>query len=369
MKRAVKKDNIINIFCEFTDNNLEIDFIEYDMGKTIKFVKPIILVLGVLYLFFTIPDYFLIKNMKIFIGILINRSIVFFLMLVLYFRIKKIKKYTKLIWLLTLYKLLILISYLIIFYQYENPDYLIQAIGIMVLMIGFNMIPNKWINIAMVSVISCMAFLMVAYTVVRPMKMEELFAGIAYLIIVLLLCSISSYRTNYLKRRQFYDSKELLRMSTTDALTGIYNRGKFDTEFKYWVDYSKRYKIPLSLVIFDFDEFKNINDRYGHLVGDDVIVQSVSLISNSIRGTDIFARWGGEEFVLLLTNTENTLAIEITERIRKTIAEYNFETVGRVTCSFGVVTLDDEDFPITLLNKADQRLYFAKTLGKNRVAC
>lgn len=161
--------------------------------------------------------------------------------------------------------------------------------------------------------------------------------------------------------------KKLQELSEKDALTGIYNRRGFekflDMEFKL----ARRYKRPLSLIMFDVDNFKKINDTFGHDVGDEVLKRITEIVKKNIRSTDIFARWGGEEFMILLPETPLEKAKLVAEKLRRAIEKGDFGKVGKVTASFGVTQLKDEDTPETFIKRVDQAMYLAKRKGKNRV--
>ena len=221
-------------------------------------------------------------------------------------------------------------------------------------------------QIASVTII--LSFILLSVNFDGRMSSSDLSAGIAYIIIGMIFSSISSLTTNYYKRVQYINSKILLKSTQTDSMTGIYNRSKFNEELSGWIAYSQRYKAPLSMAIFDFDNFKDINDKYGHLIGDKVIIDMVKLISSEIRQNDIFARWGGEEFALLLPNTQLEQAIELVERLRYLIASHNFGIYKNVTCSFGLASMKQTDTPDSFLQRADNFLYDAKRAGKNTVA-
>jgi diguanylate cyclase (GGDEF)-like protein len=154
--------------------------------------------------------------------------------------------------------------------------------------------------------------------------------------------------------------------ATTDPLTGILNRSKFNNTLNAEIQRSKRYALPLSLIMFDVDHFKKINDSYGHHVGDKVLCEIVELVKENIRVHDFFARWGGEEFFIMATNTEQDNAGLLAENLRVTIGQHHIQGVGRVTCSFGVAQLnnDNED---QLTQRVDCALYQAKAHGRDRV--
>jgi len=161
--------------------------------------------------------------------------------------------------------------------------------------------------------------------------------------------------------------KELEKLSQTDKLTALYNRFKLDESLNIEVDRMKREKAPLSLIMVDIDKFKTINDNYGHLIGDKVIVQVSKILKNNTRKVDVIGRWGGEEFMILCPNTTIKAAIELAKKLRKIIAKAKFETKQKETASFGVSQFEDGDDVDSFINRADHALYRAKDNGRNRV--
>ena len=157
-------------------------------------------------------------------------------------------------------------------------------------------------------------------------------------------------------------------MSVTDRLTGIYNRGKFELELSNEIQRVNRYDSEsFSLIFFDIDNFKKINDTYGHSIGDMVLIKIVSLLHDALRTTDVFARWGGEEFVIIMPHTALSNAVEAAEKLRQIIEKENIKEVGQVTCSFGVTEFLKDDDIQSLIIRADNAMYKAKKEGKNRV--
>jgi len=154
--------------------------------------------------------------------------------------------------------------------------------------------------------------------------------------------------------------------ATTDFLTGISNRLKFDALLRAEISEARRYNLPLTLIFFDIDHFKEINDTFGHDVGDGVLREIAHHVSNFIREVDIFARFGGEEFVILTHNDQNTAHI-FAEKIRSMIAKHDFRSLKNVTCSFGVTQFRLEDTAESFLIRADKAMYKAKETGRNRV--
>ena len=165
----------------------------------------------------------------------------------------------------------------------------------------------------------------------------------------------------------FTDISSIQTLTTTDQLTGIANRMHFNMVFDHEFNVSRREKEPLGVIFFDIDYFKYVNDRYGHLVGDTVLKQIAALVKKRIRKSDFIARWGGEEFVILLPGTHLKEAKEVAELLRATIEREMFETVGNISCSFGVAVLEKNESSEDLIRRVDRLLYQAKESGRNCV--
>jgi two-component system, cell cycle response regulator len=166
--------------------------------------------------------------------------------------------------------------------------------------------------------------------------------------------------------RQLYDA------SVTDALTGAHNREHFDTQLRAEMSYARRHHTDVSLVIFDADHFKKVNDTYGHQVGDAVLVEIARVVRATVRSEDVFARYGGEEFALVLRGIDIDGAGAVADRLRERIAAKQIATERgplSITVSAGCASLStsDDKTPEGLIAIADRRLYGAKHAGRNRV--
>jgi diguanylate cyclase (GGDEF)-like protein len=165
--------------------------------------------------------------------------------------------------------------------------------------------------------------------------------------------------------------EEIYRLMTVDGLTQIFNRRYFDEALEREVNRSKRYGRILSLIAFDIDHFKNVNDTHGHLAGDNLLRQLAAQIKPRLRREDVFARTGGEEFGVLLPEIDLDGARKTAEKIRRIVETMLFkhERIAiQCTISLGVTTLESEDSPKGLYGRADERLYEAKQGGRNRVS-
>jgi diguanylate cyclase len=164
-------------------------------------------------------------------------------------------------------------------------------------------------------------------------------------------------------------NKELEYQASRDALTGAYNRIKFDSLLEAEIKRCNRYPRPMTLAMLDIDYFKEINDHHGHAVGDSALRQFVALVFEHIRECDVLARWGGEEFMILFLETPLEESLSVAEKIRQKIENYSFDGFGNMTCSFGITQLQEEDDINSLNKRVDEALYQAKTAGRNRVIC
>ncbi len=163
-----------------------------------------------------------------------------------------------------------------------------------------------------------------------------------------------------------YES-ELINLATTDPLTSLYNRRHFDEMAKIEVERSNRHGNDLSLVIFDLDHFKMINDQYGHIVGDEILSEVTTMAGKCIRASDILARWGGEEFSILLPETDLHGAYQVAEKIRLMLNDYTHPIVKTTTASFGVSQRHINESYYDWFERTDRALYYAKEHGRNQV--
>lgn len=155
-----------------------------------------------------------------------------------------------------------------------------------------------------------------------------------------------------------------------DFLTGALTRNAIEAELSREIDRSSRYAAPFGVMLFDVDYFKTINDTYGHVAGDSVLRELGELVRDTIRKTDLFGRWGGDELMLIAPGTSMPGTRALAEKVRKRVAEHRFEAAPalNVTVSIGLAVFVMGDAPDTLTNRADEALYRAKRAGRNCTA-
>ncbi len=162
-------------------------------------------------------------------------------------------------------------------------------------------------------------------------------------------------------------NKKINELLKTDELTGIANRRYFMEYFTKMYASSSRHNLPLSLAIADIDDFKAVNDQYGHQAGDQVLSAFARLLNESSREEDLAARYGGEEFIILLLHTDLEQSVKMIERVRSAFEKLTEdEGPQKVTASFGLTALKDGDTLKTLTERADKALYASKETGKNK---
>ena len=162
-------------------------------------------------------------------------------------------------------------------------------------------------------------------------------------------------------------TEELEKLATTDSLTNTYNRRKFNQLLNHEMERSRRHHHPLSLVIIDIDFFKSVNDQYGHAAGDDVLISMSKVMKTLMRKTDFICRIGGEEFGIILCDTDEGNAYDVAEKVRICIENTEFSISSQVTISAGIAEYNSDEVMNEFFKRADSALYEAKNTGRNRV--
>lgn len=163
------------------------------------------------------------------------------------------------------------------------------------------------------------------------------------------------------------EHQELKKRASHDFLTGIFNRYIINEFLEHEIIRVRRYGHTLCVMLIDIDHFKRINDLNGHIMGDEVLVRFVDLIKKNIRASDLFGRLGGDEFIIILPESSLDYAINLAEKLRLLVEEYDFGEVGRVTCSVGLTQLRENESIVDVIKRSDDALYEAKQKGRNCV--
>lgn len=281
------------------------------------------------------------------------------------------KKYVLLDWLIYIYcsLLVFLLAAITVFDSYEYFDHSAFIIGCL----GFAYFYRTEFKRLLF-----VLFMANAVLLILGWNMHGLFLSMSSVFLQITVLSISvyiSYNREIIRRRLFLvqhaleaSSREYREMSFRDSLTKLYNRRYLMDYLHRLFDVFKRKQDVFSLLVLDVDYFKKINDGYGHDAGDSVLQEISSLLSSLCRASDICSRYGGEEFVLLLPETDASHALILAERIRTTIGDWKFQIVQEpISVSIGVSESKEYDTADTLFKRADSALYNAKKNGRNQV--
>lgn len=357
----------------FKNKDLELSFQAQTFAKIRKYLFPCIMSVLAIYLLFSIP-YLINSSLDTFLQNFTLRFSTIILFYIIYFAFGRFKNYRSYILTITIYEFIFSILYIFLISRSLSINFAVECnfavkcLDIVIFLTIYFLFPNKWFHSFSASVFLLALFsLYTIFYLSHFVKDTSYLPGSVYLAIIFILNAFNSYRTGYYKRLQFYDNLMLQNLLNIDTLTGAYTRIKFDEEIKNQIAIAEQMEIKLSIAIFDIDNFKRINDTYGHLEGDKILTGIVEIINENKRPRDILTRWGGEEFVILFPSTSLENAAKISERHRHEIADFDFSIGEHVTCSFGVTEYCEGDTPVTILRRADKLLYTAKASGKNVV--
>ena len=214
-----------------------------------------------------------------------------------------------------------------------------------------------WMRSLVIIVFTIMGFF--SYTTIRKhIKLDKLLFDYQHK-----LESIVSEKTEELEIK----NKELEKLANVDLLTCLYNRRKITEILEAELKRFNRHNVVFSLMFLDIDYFKKINDTYGHDVGDIVLKGFADLLVSNVRSVDNVGRWGGEEFLIVLIESDSEKAKIVAEKIQANLSNVSFDQVGKITASIGISEATDEDTLETIIKRADEALYRAKDLGRNRI--
>ena len=193
---------------------------------------------------------------------------------------------------------------------------------------------------------------------------EEMYSNISYIFDANFRGVLEAFTDTISKAKA--ESKRFYDIATKDHLTQIYNRQKFDEMLTQEIQKAQAGLQLFSLILIDIDFFKQVNDMHGHEVGDTVLCTLVEIVKQHIREFDIFARWGGEEFIILIPKATKENTMRKAESIRKSIETYPFNKVKKVTASFGITQYQELDTESSIFRRCDEALYQSKENGRNR---
>lgn len=361
----------LNIIAEFCDPAMERAF----FGRYILSVRQYIaygsLVAGLLFFGLGFFDLFILHHTGTLVLNFSLRGAVLALAVAVFFIAHRTKRPR-----LILYSYLALAVFLVVSYQallsaYYTPgveqSFMEMTIAFIVIDLACFLLPNRWIYSLVFAIGVAVMFLGATSWYMEALPSHQVLGVSLYFLFVIILGGMFSRSLQVQRRMHYFRVEQLEQLSSTDRLTGVYNRQKFDEVFSGWLGRREEDADGFSTIMFDLDNFKKLNDTYGHLMGDEVLVGSVDAVREGIRTRDIFARWGGEEFMILLPGTSLEAAAGLAERLRATIEGLEFPQGARTTASFGVTAYQPGDTTDSVIIRVDECMYRAKQEGKNRV--
>lgn len=256
-------------------------------------------------------------------------------------------------------------NYQIVVIVNRNTRFDQQAMSFLLMATVIFMVPTRWITCLIVSIANTIIFFINHAIFFEPEPVYNFVQYIVYFSLCIFCSAYFSYNLNLHRRGQFARETHLRLLSNTDTLTKIYNRQYFNEVLSKQV-WQAEVNGVFSVVMFDLDDFKALNDNYGHAIGDIVLQETASIVKAHLRSEDVFSRWGGEEFMVLLPQADKDTAEMVAQRLCREI-ENRFKNEYGITASFGVSVYENGQNAEEILSKADANMYKAKNLGKNRV--
>ena len=368
----MKKNQIpdkINILGEFSDPLFEKAFQESSSNSAFTIAKYSILSIGVIFSLLVIYDYFYFADKIDFLYSLLVRMFVSFICLIAFFSVDsdRLKSYNGKRIILSTAELTLFFGYLFMLSQQNAQGFLEQSMATMLMIMAIFSIPNRWIYSFCSSIIVVTFFFILTplyILTIDPFTRTESFT-------YLLLCTIFSaafmHNRSVTQRKEYLNTLKLEYLSSTDGLTGIYNRARFEVLLQEEIEKVNEGRTStFSLMLFDLDDFKYINDEHGHGGGDLILKEISAAVISKIRENDIFARWGGDEFVLLFPNIGIEQSHDMAERIHKACTDNTFTNSPDITISVGITVYRKGESDSALIKRADDMMYEAKRAGKNR---
>ncbi len=347
--------------------DFEEQFLDFEFKRTKKDLMIFIIIIGSVYLSLGIMDCFFIMARKEILVVIALRMLAFLVGINLAYQISKSEEYKQIKYKLLFFEVLFCSTYMSITYLYNYYDYLIHCMELIMIVIGLYFIPLKWRTNFEISIVFTSFFLLIKYIRFNFVDISLFYTSIVYLAAVICLIGKLTNDNYKYRKKQFENNCELRELTITDRLTKVYNRLKFENELVRLIHLNKEENMIFSLIIFDIDDFKEVNDEYGHLVGDKILIQICEYVNEVIREGDIFARWGGEEFALLLPNSTIESAIFVADRIKNKLKNSKFSNQITVSCSYGITEYSGQDSCDDLIKEVDNYLYKAKESGKNKI--
>lgn len=293
----------------------------------------------------------------------------FSILLILMVRtLQRVKTFSRFSAIVTCMEAASILLYLYVLWLYQSPDFMIQSMGMIITVLLISIVPNRNVNALILAITATIAYFAEYYFLIEHVPLNSLLVCVVYVALTIFICSMKTFGTERYEQREFSAKKTLQETSAKDYLTSAATRARLEEEAYRWMNFCRRQSLPLCLVFVDVDNLKNINDSYGHAMGDIVLKQIAAVMRAQLRNSDTIARWGGDEFVLLLPNVTLQNAVLLLDRVKNAINALTLDEGASVSCSFGVVQMRTDSTYQEMLAQADTMMYRSKKNGKGRIA-
>lgn len=294
---------------------------------------------------------------------------VFSILLILMIRkLQRIQSFARFSAVVSLLEAIGVVLFFFILRLYNKPNFMIQSMGMILAILAIFIVPNRCGNMMALSITFSVTFYAVWFIFMKGVDQTDFIAAVFYSVLTIVICAVRSIGTDRTAQQEFDKRAELEQASTRDYLTNAATRERLEEESRRWMSFCRRQGLPLCLVFVDLDDLKRINDRYGHVMGDIALKEVAALMKKQLRNSDTIARWGGDEFVLLLPNVTLQNAVLLLDRVKAAVNQLTIEGSVSVSCSFGVVQMGPESTYAGMLSQADALMYHAKRNGKGRIS-
>jgi len=354
-------------FGRFTERCMERGFRVYELDAGYRSLSLVLPLLGSLFLGFSVPDLLTLGLGSSFMALFLAR-LTFFIVAVTAPRFlqSNVPLFQRELVLGVVTACGIAVFGFAVF-MYRDGNVYLQAMSVLLMVAAQSLVPNRF------SVSVSISLIIVGIGAVSVEFRSEalpVMTKAAFLVDFLLMALISSIiwlRTCRSRRREYIKARELEHISRTDPLTGLGNRRYLSDRFAEAQSRSARYGETYALILVDLDRFKSLNDNFGHEAGDEALKETSRRFAAALRSEDSLSRWGGEEFVILLSYATVEAALESARRLRSVLSSTPMNTVGTVTASFGITLLRSSEALADAVARADLALYRAKDAGRDRV--
>jgi diguanylate cyclase (GGDEF)-like protein len=360
-------DNKLNKLGEFHNKDIEQDYIITDIRKGLRVSRYITVIFSFTNLLYVILDYLFLEYSSLSVIIyysLLPRIVILLAAVAVFLLAGKLKNVKYSVSIIVSFAVFMYIVHIFMAIHFAPVNMLYEVFDVVLMTTCLFILPNRWIVNLCVSFVLVVLFFMTVPLTIPTIDIGSRIMTTVYLFWHSVVISILMYKINIHKRLHYSKEAQLEKMINIDHLTKTHNRISCDLILEGLCKVGRDF----SVVIFDIDDFKKVNDTYGHLVGDNVIIDIVNAVRKAVRKDDIVVRWGGEEFLVIMPNTRLAEATESAQRLKECISLIKHAKINHhITCSFGVTGFLPGDTIKLIINRADQLLYLAKEYGKNRV--